>query len=154
MTHICVCNLTTIGSDNGLSAYSFTKMRLKVSSGKWQPFGLGPNVLTDQTHQSTAGSLENWKLTQISLLVSIHICHLTIFVYCILVSFYLKQSHAWNGVILFEIKCSCSPHQLKYNSEHHCLKEWQAVYLTTRINRTKYLTVVLDIVFLFMWKYL
>ena len=77
VTHICVCNLTTIGSDNGLSpsrhqaiiwtnagilsighlgtnfseilieihTFSFKKMHLKRSSGKWQPFCLGLNVL-------------------------------------------------------------------------------------------------------------
>ena len=77
VTHICVSNLTIIGSDNGLSpgrhqaiiwtnagtssigtlgtnfseilieilTFSFKNMLLKVSSGKWQPFCLGPNVL-------------------------------------------------------------------------------------------------------------
>ena len=78
MTHICVGNLTIIGSDNGLSpgrrqaiiwtnagilliwhlrtnfseilieigTFSYTKMHLKMSSGKWRPFCLGLNVLT------------------------------------------------------------------------------------------------------------
>ena len=78
VTHICVNNLTIIGSDNGLSpgrrqaiiwtnagilfigpletnsseilieilTFSFKKMRLKVSSGKWRPFCLSLNVLT------------------------------------------------------------------------------------------------------------
>ena len=78
VTHICVSNLTIIGSDNGLSpdgrqviiwtnsvilsigilgtnfsemlleilTFSFNNMRLKVSSGKWRPFCLGPNVLS------------------------------------------------------------------------------------------------------------
>ena len=73
VTHICVGNLTNIGSDNGLSPgrrqaiiwtnagvflieslgtnyseiligiliFSFKKMRLEVSSAKWQPFCLG-----------------------------------------------------------------------------------------------------------------
>ena len=77
MTHICVGNLTTIGTDHGLSpgwrqaiiwtnagilligplgtnfseisikilTFSFTKMRLKVSSAKWHQFCLGLNVL-------------------------------------------------------------------------------------------------------------
>ena len=77
VTHICVSNLTIIGSDNGLSPgrrqaiiwtnagilsigtlgtnfseilieilrFSFKNMRLKVPSGKWRPFCLGPNVL-------------------------------------------------------------------------------------------------------------
>ena len=77
VTHICINNLTIIGSDNGLStgrrlaiiwtdagillirrldanfneilieivAFSFNKMRFKVSSVKWQPFCLGLNVL-------------------------------------------------------------------------------------------------------------
>ena len=77
MTHICVCNLTIIGSDNGLSpgrrqaiiwtnagillieplgtnfseilaeiiTFSFKKMYMQVSSGKWRPFCLGLNVL-------------------------------------------------------------------------------------------------------------
>ena len=80
VTHICVGNLTIIGSDNGLSpgrrqavtwtnvgilligpigtnfsemlieinAFSFKKIHLKMSSGKWQPFCLGLNVL--RTH--------------------------------------------------------------------------------------------------------
>ena len=77
VTHICVCNLTIIGSDNGLSPgrrqaitwanvgilligplgtncsemlieihpFSFKKIHLKMSSGKWRPFCLGLNVL-------------------------------------------------------------------------------------------------------------
>ena len=77
MTHICVGNLTIIGSDNGLSpgrrqaitwtnvgilligplwtnfserlieihTFSFNKIHLKMSSGKWRPFSLGLNVL-------------------------------------------------------------------------------------------------------------
>ena len=65
-THICVGNLTIIGSDNGLSPpwilltgplvrnlteiliailiFSFKKMRLKVSPAKWRPCCLGLNV--------------------------------------------------------------------------------------------------------------
>ena len=78
VTHICVGNLTIIGSDNGLSpgrrqaitwtnvgvlligplgtnfsemlieihTFSFKKIHLKMSSGKWWPFCLGLNVLT------------------------------------------------------------------------------------------------------------
>ena len=77
MTHICVGNLTIIGSDNGLSpgrrqaitwtnvgilligplgtnfnemlieinTFSFKKIHLKMSSGKWRPFCLYLNVL-------------------------------------------------------------------------------------------------------------
>ena len=75
VTHICVNNLTIIGSDNGLSPdrcqaifwtnagllliigtifneilitiqqFSFTKMRLKMSSAKFRTFRLGRNVL-------------------------------------------------------------------------------------------------------------
>ena len=77
VTHICVGNLTIIGSDNGLSpgwrqaitwtnvgilligrlgtnisemlieihTFSFKKIHLKMSSGKWRPFCLGLNVL-------------------------------------------------------------------------------------------------------------
>ena len=69
VTHICVSNLTTIGSDNGLSpcwrqaiiwtnagtnfseilikihTFSFKQMHLKMLSGKWQTFCLGLNVL-------------------------------------------------------------------------------------------------------------
>ena len=76
--HICIGNLTTIGSDNGLSpsrcqaiiltnagilligpfrtnfseilieihTFSFKKMHLKMSSGKWWPFCLGLNMVT------------------------------------------------------------------------------------------------------------
>ena len=75
--HICISNLTIIGSDNGLSPgrrqaiiwtnvrilligplgtnfsemlieihiFSFKKIDLKMSSGKWRPFCLGLNVL-------------------------------------------------------------------------------------------------------------
>ena len=82
MTHICVGNLTIIGSDNGLSPgwrqaiigtnagilvigtlgtnfseilieirpFSFKKMHLKMSSGKWRPFCLGLNVLMTLRH--------------------------------------------------------------------------------------------------------
>ena len=91
VTHICVGNLTIIGSDNGLSpgrrqaitwtnvgilligplgtnfsgmlieirTFSFKKIHLKMSSGKWRPFCLGLNVLSqtmvnhDKTQQST-----------------------------------------------------------------------------------------------------
>ena len=72
VTHICVSKLTIIGSDNGLSpgrrqaiiwtnagillirtsrtnfeihTFSFKKMHLKMSSGKWRPFCLGLNEL-------------------------------------------------------------------------------------------------------------
>ena len=77
VTHICVAELTIIGSDNGLSpgrrqaiiwtnagillirplwtnfneilieihTFSFKKIHLKMSSGKWRPFCLGFNVL-------------------------------------------------------------------------------------------------------------
>ena len=77
VTHICVGNLTIIGSDNGLSpgrrqaitwtnvgilligplgtnfgemlieihTFSFKKIHLKISSGKWRPFCFGLNVL-------------------------------------------------------------------------------------------------------------
>ena len=61
VTHICVSNLTITGSINGLSpgqrqainfseilieihTFSFKRMHLKKSSGKWQPFCLGLNV--------------------------------------------------------------------------------------------------------------
>ena len=72
--HICVSNLTIIGSDDGLSpdrrqaiictnagilligplgenfigiqTFSLYKMHLKMSSAKWRPFYLGLNVLT------------------------------------------------------------------------------------------------------------
>ena len=74
VTHICVNALTIIGSDNGLSPgrrqaiiwtnagilltnfseilvktqiFSFRKMHMKMSSGKWRPFCLGLNVLKD-----------------------------------------------------------------------------------------------------------
>ena len=78
VSHLCVSELTIIGSDNGLSpgrrqaiiwtnavilfirplgtnfneiwikilTFSFTKMRLKVSSAKWRPICLGLNVLS------------------------------------------------------------------------------------------------------------
>ena len=84
VTHICVDNLTTIGSDNGLSpgrrqaiiwtnagilligplgtnfseiltemiTFSFKKMYLKVSSGKWRPFCLGLNVLIWSSYET------------------------------------------------------------------------------------------------------
>ena len=79
VTHVCVGNLTIIGSDNGLSpgrrqaiiwnndgilsigpnfseilveilTFSFKKMRLKVSSAKWWQFCLGLNVLKVHQH--------------------------------------------------------------------------------------------------------
>ena len=79
VTHICVGNLTIIGSDKGLSpgqpeAINWTndglmlirpfgtnfseiliflyvfihEKHLKMSSGKWQPFYLGPDVLMEE----------------------------------------------------------------------------------------------------------
>ena len=90
MTHICVGNLTIIGSDNGLSpgrrqaitwinvgtlligplgtnfsemligihTFSFKKIHLKMSSGKWRPIRLGlnmliPYILPSHTHKDT-----------------------------------------------------------------------------------------------------
>ena len=79
VTHICVGNLSVIGSDNGLSpcrrqaiiwtnagklligplgtifseivsaiyTFSLKKMRLKMSSDKWRPCCLGPNMLSN-----------------------------------------------------------------------------------------------------------
>ena len=93
MTHICVGNLTIIGSDNGLSSgrrqaiiwtnagillikplgtnfsedlikiltFSFTKMRLKVSSAKWRQFCLGLNVLKSPTHCGLLKTLSPWQ---------------------------------------------------------------------------------------------
>ena len=87
VTHICVSNITIIGSDNGLSpgwhqaitwtnagilsigtlgtnfseilieilTFSSKNMRLKVSSGKWRPFCLGPNVLSGIFSHLTGG---------------------------------------------------------------------------------------------------
>ena len=81
VTHICVSDLTSIGSDNGLSCqviirtnagillirplgtnfreflvkiliFSFKKIRLKVSSAKRRPFCRGPNVLRLSVYQS------------------------------------------------------------------------------------------------------
>ena len=77
VTHIWVSKLTTIGSDKGLSpgrrqaiiwtsvgilligplgtnfseiyTFSFKKTHLKMSSVKWRPFCLGPNVLNKDT---------------------------------------------------------------------------------------------------------
>ena len=80
VTHICISNLTIIGSDNGLSpdwcqaitwtnvgilligpletnfsemlieihTFLIKKIHLKMSSGKWQPFCLGLNVLNTE----------------------------------------------------------------------------------------------------------
>ena len=65
VTHLCFGNLNVIGSDNGLSSgrrqaiigtnfsemliaihtFSFKKIHLKMSSGKWRPFCLVLNVL-------------------------------------------------------------------------------------------------------------
>ena len=82
VTHICISNLTSIGSDNGLSpgrcqaiiwtsagilligplgtnfseilieiyTFSFKKIHLKMSSGKWRPFCLGFSVLRVETN--------------------------------------------------------------------------------------------------------
>ena len=88
VTHICVGNLTIIGSDNGLSpgrrqaitwtnvgilligplgtnfsemlieihTFSFKKIHLKMSSGKWRPFCLSLNVLI-ASHPSTGQNI-------------------------------------------------------------------------------------------------
>ena len=67
VTHICVGNLTIIGSDNGLSpgrrqAITWTNVgilligplgtNLKMSSGKWRPFCLGLSVLIKKTQKN------------------------------------------------------------------------------------------------------
>ena len=75
VTHICVSKVTIIGSDNGLSpglyqdiirtyagilligkknfseiyTFSFEKIHLKMSSGKWRPFCRGLNTLNEST---------------------------------------------------------------------------------------------------------
>ena len=86
VTHICVGNLTIIGSDNGLSPgrrqaitwtnvgilligplgtnfseklikihiFSFKKIHLKMSSGKWGPFCLRLNVLKTQLQDNSS----------------------------------------------------------------------------------------------------
>ena len=38
---------------SGIHAFSFTKKHLKMSSAKWRPFCLGPNVLNE---------VKNWSL--------------------------------------------------------------------------------------------
>ena len=97
VTHICVGNLTIIGSDNGTSpgrrqaiiwnnagilligplganfseilieihAFSFTKMLLKMSSGKWRPFCHGLNMsgtATNITPGATGTCFNIWCL--------------------------------------------------------------------------------------------
>ena len=91
VTHICVSNLTIIGSGYGLSpgrrqaiictnagilliwtlganfseilseinTFSFRKMHLKLSSGKWRPSCLGLNVLTTHTRSRSTGQRWN-----------------------------------------------------------------------------------------------
>ena len=88
MTHICVSDQASIGSDNGLSPgrsqaiirtnagillirplgtnfseflveiliFSFRKMHLKISSGKWRIFRLGLNVLINNTLKCDSSS--------------------------------------------------------------------------------------------------
>ena len=92
VTHICVGNLTIIGSDDGLSpgrrqaitwtnvgilligplgtnfsemlieihTFSFKKIHLKMSIGKWRPFCLGLNVLIECIIDCP--SLYNWPI--------------------------------------------------------------------------------------------
>ena len=99
VTHICVSKLTINGSDNGLDrhqaimwtnagilligplgtnfseilieihAFSFKKMHLKMSSGKWRPFCLGLNELRPKAfgngnccHFGTFGSYFNIRM--------------------------------------------------------------------------------------------
>ena len=89
--HICINNLTNIGSDNGLSpgqrqaiiwtndgilfigplgtnpseiligilSFSFKKMHLKMSSGKWRPSCLSLNVLIIPSWVSSSRSIVN-----------------------------------------------------------------------------------------------
>ena len=79
VTHICVSNLTMIGSDNGLAptrrevilwirplgtnfseilieflTFWFKKMPFNLSSAKWRPFCLGLNVLNEWWYQFTS----------------------------------------------------------------------------------------------------
>ena len=107
VTHICVGNLTIIGSDNGVSpcrsqaiiwtnagtlligplgtnfsenlieilTFSFTKIRLKVSSAKWRPFCLGLNVLMVQKFEVICSVAARYRksISIIGLVVSIYI---------------------------------------------------------------------------------
>ena len=92
VTHICVGNLTVISSDNGLSPgrrqcwtnagilligplgrnlgeilieihiFSYKKIHLKMSSGKWRPFCLGLNVLIYRgSHQLAFRWPKTWR---------------------------------------------------------------------------------------------
>ena len=96
VTHICIGNLTIIGSDNGLSpgwrqaitwtnvgilligplgtnfsemligihTFSFKKIHLKMSSGKWRPFCLGLNVLKSTAITQTEQKPYNGSITE------------------------------------------------------------------------------------------
>ena len=87
VTHICISKLTSVGSDNGLSPgrrqaiiwtnagilligpvgtnfreiliFSFKKMHFKMPSGKWRPFCLGINMLTN-TEILSIGTVANF----------------------------------------------------------------------------------------------
>ena len=81
LPYIYVSKLTTNGSDNGLwtlwtnfseilseiHTFSFMKMHLKISPGKWQPFCLGLNMLR-RTH---IGALNLVKLRPTCLLLQV-----------------------------------------------------------------------------------
>ena len=98
VTHICVSDLTIIGSDNDLSPewrqaiigtnaeilliwplgtnfseiiairiFSFKKMHLKMSSGKWRPSCLGLNRFA--VHDSPPGTLHRMPLVSMPVLV-------------------------------------------------------------------------------------
>ena len=102
MKHICVGNLTIIGSDNGLLpdrrqaiiwtnagllligpirthfseiwieilTFSFKKMHLKISSGKWRPFCLGLNVLNCRNYERLPSSTSSIRNIVVKLLTS------------------------------------------------------------------------------------
>ena len=112
VTHICVRDLTSIGSDNGLSpgrrqviiwtnagilfigplgtnfseilieilTFSFKKMRLKLSSGKWRSFCLGLNVLKSErwNHTSLGTSSVKWLTEKLGMSFYIYINYFSV----------------------------------------------------------------------------
>ena len=90
--------------------FSFTKMRLKVSSAKWRPFCLGLNVFSHYPNQ--------WLLTGswgINLVIGYHYCYR----YCHCRRHHRLQHHRHHH----DYCC------YRYNIHHHNHAKWHVIFL-------------------------
>ena len=155
VTHICVGNLTIIGSDNGLSpirrqaiiwtnagilsighlgtnfseilieihTFSFKKMHLKRSSGKWRPFCLGFNVLLSWNLSKSTSVFESfWKYHRRESYIA---CTWQIPVTCILVFISVNSTTSNHTLIMkWYTKAMMNWDRQIFHSERNVFEKW------------------------------